>query len=182
MNPFFASLAGQRSFLSVPEAAAVIVKAGRYHLQTFFGVPSADAIERGVRFSRDAKDAWIQGGGRLASTLNYALVRTTYLTTKVVGAAVPVSTSNCQARTYLKICSCCGLTVLETKAGMQRVVALGFDAVPLNGAYLEVSTNLCRVMPRQRRNPSPASRKRPPFSHHGHAVILPIFRRHRSRL
>ncbi len=67
--------AGQRSYLSVPEAAAVIVKACRYHLRAFYGLPGADALERGVRFSREAEEAWRQGGGRLASTLNYALVR-----------------------------------------------------------------------------------------------------------
>eukprot|EP00752_Nemacystus_decipiens_P013301 g11781.t1 len=64
---------GQRSFLSVPEAAGVIVKACRHYLRAFFGVPSADAIERGLQFSREAEDSWTQGGGRLASTLNYAL-------------------------------------------------------------------------------------------------------------
>lgn len=68
-------LAGQRSYLSVPEAAALIVKTCRRHLQAFYGVPETDAIERGVRFAREAKEAWTQGGGRLASTLNYALVR-----------------------------------------------------------------------------------------------------------
>lgn len=68
-------LAGQRSTLSVCEAAAIIVKACRYHLQAFYGVPEGDAIERGVRFSREAEEAWKVGGGRLASTLNYALVR-----------------------------------------------------------------------------------------------------------
>ncbi|CAM9838922.1 unnamed protein product [Pylaiella littoralis] len=70
---------GQRSHLSVPEAAALIVKACRRHLQAFYCVPEADAIERGVRFSREAKEAWTQGGGRLASTLNYALVLHTHL-------------------------------------------------------------------------------------------------------
>ncbi|CAM9624757.1 unnamed protein product [Ectocarpus sp. 6 AP-2014] len=70
---------GQRSFLSVPEAAAVIVKACRYHLQAFYGIPGPDVIERGIRFSQEAEEAWVQGGGRLASTLNYALVLHTHL-------------------------------------------------------------------------------------------------------
>lgn len=61
----------------MPEAAAVIVKACRYHLQDFYGIPGADVIERGIRFSQEAEEAWVQGGGRLASTLNYALVRGT---------------------------------------------------------------------------------------------------------
>lgn len=68
-------VAGQRSFLSVPEAAAVIVKGCRYHLRAFYGVPGADALDRGLRFSREAEETWRHGGGRLASTLNYALVR-----------------------------------------------------------------------------------------------------------
>ncbi|CAM9142413.1 unnamed protein product, partial [Hapterophycus canaliculatus] len=70
---------GQRSNLSVSEAAAIIVKACRHHLQAFYGVPEADAIERGLRFSREAEEAWRLGGGRLASTLNYALVLHTHL-------------------------------------------------------------------------------------------------------
>ncbi|CAM9398531.1 unnamed protein product [Ectocarpus fasciculatus] len=70
---------GQRSFLSVPEAAAVIVKACRHHLQAFYGIPGADVIERGIRFAQEAEEAWVQGGGRLASTLNYALVLHTHL-------------------------------------------------------------------------------------------------------
>ncbi|CAM9675644.1 unnamed protein product, partial [Scytosiphon promiscuus] len=69
---------GQRSALSVSEAAAIIVKGCRYHLQAFYGVPGLDAIERGLRFSSEAEEAWRLGGGRLASTLNYALVLHTH--------------------------------------------------------------------------------------------------------
>ncbi|CAN0223293.1 unnamed protein product, partial [Laminaria digitata] len=65
---------GQKSWLSVSEAATVIVKACRHFLRTLYGTPGHEEIERGLRFSREAEEAWEHGGGRLASTLNYALV------------------------------------------------------------------------------------------------------------
>lgn len=104
-TPGFDLLAGQRSFLSIPEAAAVIVKACRHHLQAFFGLPSTDAIERGLRFSREAKDAWIRGGGRLASTLNYALVKTWSSTAKVVDVLLCLfSPPTAQSRNKFGLC------------------------------------------------------------------------------
>lgn len=38
-------------------------------------MPGKEEVEGGLRFSSRAEEAWINGGGRLASTLNYALVR-----------------------------------------------------------------------------------------------------------
>lgn len=67
--------AGQRSWLSVPQAATVIVKACRRYLRAFFGAPAMKEVEVGLRFARRVEEAWMNGGGRLSSTLNYALVR-----------------------------------------------------------------------------------------------------------
>lgn len=51
------------------------MRACRRSLRAFYGVPTREAVEGGLRFGTGAERAWKQGGGRLASTLNYALVR-----------------------------------------------------------------------------------------------------------
>ena len=55
----------------------MIVRACRRYLRAFFGVSNREAVERGLWFARKAETSWKRGGGELASTLNYALVRPT---------------------------------------------------------------------------------------------------------
>lgn len=49
-------------------------------------------VEGGVRFARGAEAAWTQGGGKLASTLNYALVRDCGLDEELFSWTIAAST------------------------------------------------------------------------------------------
>ena len=128
----------------------MIVKACRHHLQAFFGAPSADAIERGLRFSREAKEAWIEGGGRLASTLNYALVRAACQRSKWVihVEQYPVSLAIYQL-SNVEIKLRVGLFLSrfddpERKSEILRMTAARFDSTCLKDACLEATAKLRR--------------------------------------
>ncbi|CAM9590385.1 unnamed protein product, partial [Choristocarpus tenellus] len=69
---------GQFSRISVEKASSVIVRTCRRFLQTFYGIPGKDEIRDGQRFHLEAEAKWKNGKGRLASTLNYALVLHTH--------------------------------------------------------------------------------------------------------
>ncbi|CAM9518692.1 unnamed protein product, partial [Discosporangium mesarthrocarpum] len=69
---------GQYSRISVEDASAMIVRKCRRFLQLFYVVPTPEGRRNGRRFHLEAKRKWEEGGGRLASTLNYALVLHTH--------------------------------------------------------------------------------------------------------